>query len=157
QESRLFFGRVRHYRQSRPRLSYLSRLGILPAFSTACPGGSDPGRAGWGWGVLSGGYTAPPQGRDEMDSGRAPSPFWGTTCFPGAPRMPSTSPLALAAGSRPARAAVNAGFHLYARRRARELAALDPVEEQRRTLLGLVRRAAGTAFGKDHGFSTIRS
>jgi len=71
--------------------------------------------------------------------------------------MSLTTPLVCAAGSSPARAAVNAGFHLYARRRAREVARLDPVRVQERTLRSLVRRAARTAFGRAHGFESVRS
>lgn len=43
-----------------------------------------------------------------------------------------------------------------ARRRAR-LLAMDPAAEQERLLLGLLRRAAGTRFGRDHGFDALRS
>ncbi|WP_374445235.1 GH3 auxin-responsive promoter family protein [Stella sp.] len=46
-------------------------------------------------------------------------------------------------------------FRLAARLRRRRLAALDPVAAQRRALLALVRRAAGTRFGRDHGFERI--
>ena len=67
------------------------------------------------------------------------------------------SPLARLAGSSPVRAAVNAGFHIYAGRRTRSLAAIDPVEAQRRALLRLVATAAATRFGRDHGFGSIRS
>lgn len=48
-------------------------------------------------------------------------------------------------------------LRLYARRRLRTLAAQAPVATQRRQLLGLVRRAANTRFGRDHGFAGIRS
>jgi hypothetical protein len=61
------------------------------------------------------------------------------------------------AGALPVRAAVNTGFHAYAGRRMRELAALDPVAVQERTLRWLVRQAAATRFGRDHGFASIRS
>jgi hypothetical protein len=71
--------------------------------------------------------------------------------------MNLTTPVVLAAGSRPARLAVNAGFHLYARRRARAVARLEPAAVQERTLLALVARASGTLFGRDHGFASARS
>jgi hypothetical protein len=61
------------------------------------------------------------------------------------------------AGALPVRAAVNTGFHAYAGRRMRELDALDPLALQERTLRSLVRQAASTRFGKDHGFASIRS
>lgn len=44
----------------------------------------------------------------------------------------------------------------YASRRVARLHAMDPAAEQERLLLGLLRRAAGTRFGRDHGFATIR-
>lgn len=71
--------------------------------------------------------------------------------------MIATSPLVLAAGSAPARATVNAGFRIYAARRTREVARLDPVAVQERTVRALVRRARGTVFGRDHGFDAVRS
>lgn len=46
---------------------------------------------------------------------------------------------------------------LYARRRARTLSAMVPAEAQRAQLATLLRRAAGTRFGRDHGFDAIRS
>ncbi|MCC7275489.1 MAG: GH3 auxin-responsive promoter family protein [Alphaproteobacteria bacterium] len=46
-------------------------------------------------------------------------------------------------------------FRLLAARRRRRLAALDPVESQRRTLVRLVRRAFGTRFARDHGFNRV--
>lgn len=48
-------------------------------------------------------------------------------------------------------------FRLMARRRLGKLARLDPAETQERQLLGLVRKAAATRFGRDHGFDAIRS
>ncbi|MGD9536484.1 MAG: GH3 auxin-responsive promoter family protein [Alphaproteobacteria bacterium] len=45
----------------------------------------------------------------------------------------------------------------YASWRRAKLAAEDAASVQQRTLLALVRRAAGTAFGKAHGFSAIAS
>jgi hypothetical protein len=47
-------------------------------------------------------------------------------------------------------------LRLYARLRRRRLARQDPAAVQRSTLLRLVRRAAGTRFGRDHGFARIR-
>ena len=44
---------------------------------------------------------------------------------------------------------------LYARRRRRQLAALDPVAAQRAELSRLVRTAAATRFGRDHDFAAI--
>ncbi len=48
-------------------------------------------------------------------------------------------------------------LRLYARRRLATLARQDAIAEQQRQLLRLVRRAAATQFGRDHGFSDIRS
>jgi hypothetical protein len=45
----------------------------------------------------------------------------------------------------------------YAARRLAKLAALDPVAAQERTLVDLVAKAHATRFGRDHGFSDIRS
>ena len=61
------------------------------------------------------------------------------------------------AGLGPIRAAVNAGFHAYSRRRLRELEHADPVDLQRRTLLDLVREARRTRFGRDHRFGAVDS
>ena len=61
------------------------------------------------------------------------------------------------AGAAPVRAAVNSGFHAYARRRMARLSRLDPAAVQERTLLGLVRRAAATRFGRDHRFPEVAS
>ena len=61
------------------------------------------------------------------------------------------------AGIGPIRAAVDAGFHAYARRRVGLLQRIDPVRTQARTLLALVRQARRTRFGRDHGFDAIRS
>ncbi|KGM35415.1 GH3 family acyl-acid amido synthetase [Inquilinus limosus] len=46
-------------------------------------------------------------------------------------------------------------FRLTTALRRRRLRRLDPVESQRRTLFQLLRRAAGTRFGRDHGFGHI--
>jgi hypothetical protein len=48
-------------------------------------------------------------------------------------------------------------LRVYARRRLARLAAMEPKAEQERQLLRLVRRAAKTRFGKNSGFSNIRS
>jgi hypothetical protein len=68
-----------------------------------------------------------------------------------------SGPIALLAGADPVRSAVNAGFHAFARRRVASLEHSDPVEVQRRTLLGLVRKARSTRFGRDHHFAALRS
>src|SRR3954447_17542651 len=52
---------------------------------------------------------------------------------------------------------VNLGFHLGAALRTAELAEADPVQTQARILRRLVRRAAGTRFGRDHRFERIRT
>ena len=44
-------------------------------------------------------------------------------------------------------------LRLYARKRVRHLARMDPREVQRAVLATLIRRAHGTKFGLDHGFS----
>ena len=61
------------------------------------------------------------------------------------------------ASSKPTRAAVNASFSAWSRRRVAKLAALDPARVQRETLLDLVRKASQTRFGRDHKFAKIRS
>jgi hypothetical protein len=61
------------------------------------------------------------------------------------------------AGSRPARAAVNAGFHAFARARVAQVRSLDPAPTQERQLFDLLRRARDTQFGRDHRFDAIRS
>ena len=48
-------------------------------------------------------------------------------------------------------------LRLYARRRLRHLARMDPQAVQRGVLSSLVRRARGTKFGRDHEFAAIRS
>jgi len=48
-------------------------------------------------------------------------------------------------------------MRLYARRRLAKLASMDAAQVQQRQLLGLVGRAARTAFGRAHHFSNIRS
>ena len=48
-------------------------------------------------------------------------------------------------------------LRLYAAWRRRRLAALDPVAAQTRELTRLVRAARDTAFGRDHGFASIRT
>jgi hypothetical protein len=47
-------------------------------------------------------------------------------------------------------------LRLVAARRLRQLRAMDPAATQEALLRGLVRRAAGTRFGRDHGFAAIR-
>ena len=48
-------------------------------------------------------------------------------------------------------------LRLYARRRLRHLAEMDPQRAQRRVLSSLIRRARRTKFGRDHEFSTAWS
>jgi hypothetical protein len=45
----------------------------------------------------------------------------------------------------------------YAARRLAQLDRMDPLEAQRRTLGRLLRRAAGTKFGREHGFAEIET
>lgn len=71
--------------------------------------------------------------------------------------MSPTSPLIHLAGASPVRALVNRRFHREGSRRVARLARVDPIRVQERTLLGLVRKARGTRFGRDHGFGAIRS
>ncbi len=59
--------------------------------------------------------------------------------------------------ARTVRAAVNAAFHAYARRRTATLAAADPVAVQEQTLRLLLRRAEETRFGRDHRFAGIHT
>ena len=44
-------------------------------------------------------------------------------------------------------------LRIYARRRLRQLSQMDPKQAQRRVLSSLIRKARGTQFGRDHGFS----
>ena len=67
------------------------------------------------------------------------------------------SPLVPLADTGPIRAAVNAGFLAYSRRRVRELERADPVDLQERTLRDLVREGHPTRFGRDHRFDSIDS
>jgi hypothetical protein len=71
--------------------------------------------------------------------------------------MNPTSPLLRLAGAPPVRTLVNRGFRTTAQRRLARLDQADPVRVQERTLLGLVRRARATRFGRDHGFASIQS
>jgi hypothetical protein len=71
--------------------------------------------------------------------------------------MSTTSPLIQLAGAPTIRTLVNRGFRRGARRRVARLAQADPVRVQERTLLGLVRKARATRFGRDHRFRVIRS
>jgi hypothetical protein len=47
-------------------------------------------------------------------------------------------------------------LRLVSARRVAKLLAMDPAEAQRRQLMALLRAAAGTAFGRAHGFGAIR-
>ena len=60
-------------------------------------------------------------------------------------------------GAGPIRSLVNRGYHAYARRRTGVVARADPSTVQERILLGLVRKARETRFGRDHGFARIGS
>ncbi len=71
--------------------------------------------------------------------------------------MDITAPILHVAGAEPTRAVVNVGFNLYARRRMGQINRLDTADVQRTTLARLVRKAAATRFGRDHGFDTIRT
>src|SRR5438270_10813114 len=64
---------------------------------------------------------------------------------------------AVLVGAPPARRLADGLMGVLARRRVRQLDRLDPVREQERTLLRLVRFAAGTRFGREHGFDKVRS
>lgn len=59
-------------------------------------------------------------------------------------------------GAPTTRAVVNAGFHVWSRWRIGSLNRSDPVAIQRETMRWLVRKAAGTRFGQDHQFRSIR-
>ncbi len=48
-------------------------------------------------------------------------------------------------------------FRAYARHRVRQLEAQPPAQTQERQLLSIVNKAAGTRFGRDHGFDRIAS
>ena len=71
--------------------------------------------------------------------------------------MSYLAPLVPLAGSGPIRAAVNAGFIAWSRRRVRELEHADPVGLQEQTLRDLLREAARTRFGRDHRFDALKS
>ena len=58
-------------------------------------------------------------------------------------------------GSPVVRSLVNFGFRMGGRMRVAELAASSPVDAQRVQLGRLVKRAARTRFGRDHGFAEI--
>jgi len=70
--------------------------------------------------------------------------------------MATLSPQLSVAGSPPARAIVNAGFHAFGHRRVRQVDRLT-AEVQQRSLLDLTARAAATRFGRDYGFEAVRS
>ena len=55
------------------------------------------------------------------------------------------------------RSRVNRAYHAYARARTAGLAGADAAASQARTLRRLVARARFTKFGRDHGFSSIRT
>lgn len=69
--------------------------------------------------------------------------------------MPSV--LQSLAGKPLVRRAVDAVFGQYARRRVRRLDRRSAAALQHDTLLRLVRHAAATRFGRDHGFASVRS
>lgn len=71
--------------------------------------------------------------------------------------MDAWSALGWLAGTPPLRAAVNAGFHEFARRRVAQVERSDPVAKQEQVRRWLVHRARATRFGKDHGFGSIRT
>lgn len=60
-------------------------------------------------------------------------------------------------GSKAGRVMADAAFARYARRRVRFLDTADAADLQRRTLLGLVRAAVDTRFGREHDFRQIRT
>ena len=62
-----------------------------------------------------------------------------------------------AVNHRVARGFADAGFVQLAHRRVRDYDALDVPRVQEDTLLDLVRKAAATRFGRDHGFDAIRT
>ncbi|WP_422927052.1 GH3 family domain-containing protein [Singulisphaera sp. PoT] len=67
------------------------------------------------------------------------------------------SPIQAIAGTAPVRSIVNRGFVSSGRRRVAELERTDPVAAQERELKTLVRKAANTRFGRDHGFASIQT
>src|SRR5262245_29629963 len=71
--------------------------------------------------------------------------------------MAAPSLLERLAGTPIARRTAETIFNLYASRRARRLNRQRIGEVQGRTLLGLVRRARHTRFGRDHDFAGLRS
>jgi hypothetical protein len=71
--------------------------------------------------------------------------------------MPTSSVLQSLAGKPLVRRAVDALFGQYARRRVRRLDGRPAAQVQHDTLLRLVRHAAATRFGRDHGFNSIRT
>ena len=60
-------------------------------------------------------------------------------------------------GNRLVRRAADAVFGHYARRRVAGLDRYPAARSQEQVLLGLVRQAAATRFGRDHGFAAIRT
>jgi hypothetical protein len=71
--------------------------------------------------------------------------------------MPASSVLQSLAGKPLVRRAVDAVFGQYARRRVGRLDRRPAARVQHDTLLRLVRHAAGTRFGRDHGFDAVRT
>ncbi len=71
--------------------------------------------------------------------------------------MAGTGFLAPLTGSRPVRRLADALAVQAAHRRAAQLDRMDAPAAQERTLRRLVRHAAGTRFGKGHGFDSIRT
>jgi hypothetical protein len=71
--------------------------------------------------------------------------------------MPAPSVLQSLADKPLVRRAVDVVFGQYARRRVRGLDRRPAARVQHDTLLRLVRFAAGTRFGRDHGFDTVRT
>lgn len=71
--------------------------------------------------------------------------------------MSASALLQQVAASPPVRRAVDAFFARYARHQVNRLDYLSAAAVQRHTLLSLVSRARGTRFGRQHGFSHIRT
>ena len=71
--------------------------------------------------------------------------------------MSANSLIAQLAGHQLVRERVNRAYHAYARARIARLAGTDAVASQERALRRLLARARFTKFGRDHGFSAIRT
>jgi hypothetical protein len=74
-----------------------------------------------------------------------------------APRPGQKSLLFRVAGSPPVRRLVSAGFRIHSRLRTAAIRGLDARLIQERGLLNLIAAARDTRFGRDHGFSGLRS